>query len=72
MTKPTTYLLKRGYKRDFVTKQIQRAEDIPPICTLQPKQINKPERIPFINDLQSVTFFHLQHNKKTLQSTSFL
>ena len=47
-TELTTYLLKRGYKRDFVTKQIQRAADIPRIHTLQPKQINKPERIPFI------------------------
>ena len=40
--------MKRGYKRDFVTKQIQRSADIPRIHTLQPKQINKPERIPFI------------------------
>ena len=47
-TELTTYLLKRGYKPDFVTKQIQRAADIPRIHTLQPKQINKPERIPFI------------------------
>ena len=41
-TELTTYLLKRGYKRDFVTKQIQRAADVPRIHTLQPKQINKP------------------------------
>ena len=47
-TELTTYLLKRGYKRDFVTEQIQCAADIPRIHTLQPKQINKPERIPFI------------------------
>ena len=44
----TTYLLKRGYKRNIVAKQIQRAADIPRIHTLQPKQTNKPERIPFI------------------------
>ena len=44
----TTYLLKRGYKRNFVTKQIQRAADIPRTHTLQPKQIDKPKRIPFI------------------------
>ena len=30
----TTYLLKRGYKRKFVTKQIQRAPDIPPWRTI--------------------------------------
>ena len=47
-TELTPYLLKRGYKRDFVTKQIQRAADIPRIHTLQPKQINKPERIPLL------------------------
>ena len=47
-TELTTYLLKRGYKRDFVSKQIQRAANIPHIHTLQPKQINKPERIPFL------------------------
>ena len=47
-TELTTYLLKRGYKRNFVTKQIQRAADIPRTHTLQPKQIDKPKRIPFI------------------------
>ena len=33
--------------RPFVSKQIQRTADIPRIHTLQPKQINKPERTPF-------------------------
>ena len=47
-TELTTYLLKRGYKRNFVTKQIQRAADIPCTHTLQPKQTDKPKRIPFI------------------------
>ena len=40
--------MKGGYKCDLVTKQIQRAAEIPRIHALQPKQINKPERIPFI------------------------
>ena len=44
----TTYLLKRGYKRNFITKQIQRAADIPRSVALQTKDINKPTRIPFI------------------------
>ena len=44
----TTYLLKRGYNRNFVTKQIQRAADIPRRLTLQTKDANKPTRIPFI------------------------
>ena len=47
-TELTTYLLKRGYKRNFVTKQIQRAADILRTHTLQPKQTDKPKRIPFI------------------------
>ena len=42
-TELTTYLLKRGYKRDFITKQIQRTTHIPAYS-----QINKPKRIPFI------------------------
>ena len=46
-TELTTYLLKRGYKRNFVTKQIQRAADIPRTHTLQPKKTDKPKRIPF-------------------------
>ena len=44
----TTYLLKRGYSRNFVTKQIRRAADIPRRLTLQTKDVNKPKRIPFI------------------------
>ena len=44
----TTYLLKRGYNRNFVTKQIRRAFDIPRRLTLQAKDVNKPKRIPFI------------------------
>ena len=52
-TELTTYLLKRGYKRNFVTKQIQRAADIPRTHTLQPKQIDKPKRIPFITTYNS-------------------
>ena len=44
----TTYLLKRGYNRNFVTKQIRRAADIPRRITLQTKDVNKPKRVPFI------------------------
>ena len=44
----TTYLLKRGYKRNFVTKQIQRAANIPRRLALQTKDVNKPTRVPFI------------------------
>ena len=44
----TSYLLKRGYNRNFVTKQIRRASDIPRRLTLQTKDVNKPKRIPFI------------------------
>ena len=44
----TTYLLKRGYNRNFVNKQIRRAADMPRQLTLQTKDINKPKRIPFI------------------------
>ena len=47
----TTYLLKRGYNRNFVTKQIRRASDIPRRLTLQTKDVNKPKRIPFITTL---------------------
>ena len=43
-----TYLLKRGYKRNFVTKQIQRAANIPRRLALQTKDINKSTRVPFI------------------------
>ena len=41
------YLLKRGYNRNFVNKQIRRAADITRQFTLQTKDINKPKRIPF-------------------------
>lgn len=41
----TTYLLKRGYTHNFVTKQIQRAANIPRRLTLQTKYTNKPKRI---------------------------
>ena len=44
----TTYLLKRGCNRNLVTKQIQRAADIPRRLALQTKDGNKPKRIPFI------------------------
>ena len=40
----TTYLL----KRNFVTKQIQRAANIPRRLALQTKDVNKPTLIPFI------------------------
>ena len=39
----TTYLLKRGYNGNFVTKQIRRASDIPRRLTLQTKDVNKPK-----------------------------
>ena len=41
----TTYLLKRGYNRNFVTKQIRRVSDIPRRLTLQTKDVNKPKHI---------------------------
>ena len=45
----TTYLLKRGYNRNFVTKQIRRAADNPPHTHFtNAKDVNKPKRIPFI------------------------
>ena len=44
----TTYLLKRGYNRNLVTKQIQRAADTPRRLALQTKDGNKLTRIPFI------------------------
>ena len=43
----TTYLLKRGYNRNFVTEQIRRAADIFRNLTLQTKDVNKPKRVPF-------------------------
>ena len=46
----TTYLLKRGYKRNFVTKQIQRAANNPRTIALQTKDVNKPTRVPFITN----------------------
>ena len=45
----TNYLVKRGYKRDFIRKQIKRAVDIPRITTLRPSiKSNKCNRVPFI------------------------
>ena len=45
------YLLKRGYKRNFVTKQMQRAANIPRTIALETKDVlNKPTRIPFITN----------------------
>ena len=63
----TRNLLKRGYKRNFVTKQIQRAADI----TLQRKQTDKPKRIPFITTYNPSLPSIFNIIKKTLQSTSF-
>ena len=42
----TTYLFERGYNRNFVTKQIRRAADIPCRVTLETKDIN--------NDMQLI------------------
>ena len=56
----TTYLLKRGYNRNFVNKQIRRAADIPRQLTLQTKDINKPKRIPFITTLNP-SLPHISH-----------
>ena len=63
----TTYLLKRGYNRNFVTKQIRRASDIPRRLTLQTKDVNKPKRIPFITTFNP-SLPHISNIiKKTLQ-----
>ena len=56
----TTYLLKRGYNRNFVTKQIRRAADIPRTLTLQTKDVNKPKRIPFISTFNP-SLPHISH-----------
>ena len=76
----TTYLLKRGYKRNFVTKQIQRAANIPRRLALQTKDVNKPTRVPFIttfypslphisNIIKNITIycFHLTSAKRFFQ-----
>ena len=55
-----TYLLKRGYNRNFVNKQIRRAADIPRQLTLQTKDINKPKRIPFITTFNP-SLSHISH-----------
>ena len=55
-----TYLLKRGYNRNFVNKQIRRAADIPRQLTLQTKDINKPKRIPFITTFNP-SLPHISH-----------
>ena len=44
----TTYLLKRGDKRNFVTKQIQRAANIPRRLAWKTKDMSKPTRVLFI------------------------
>ena len=56
----TTYLLKRGYNRNFVNKQIRRAADMPRQLTLQTKDINKPKRIPFITTFNP-SLPHISH-----------
>ena len=56
----TTYLLKRGYNRNFVNKQIRRAADIPRQLTLQTKDVNKPKRIPFIT-IFNPSLPHISH-----------
>ena len=56
----TTYLLKRGYNRNFVNKQIRRAADMPCQLTLQTKDINKPKRIPFITTFNP-SLPHISH-----------
>ena len=56
----TTYLLKQGYNRNFVNKQIRRAADIPRQLTLQTKDINKPKRIPFITTFNP-SLPHISH-----------
>ena len=55
-----TYLLKRGYNRNFVNKQIRRAADISRQLTLQTKDINKPKRIPFITTFNP-SLPHISH-----------
>ena len=55
-----TYLLKRGYNRNFVNKQIRRAADIPRQLTLQTKDINKPKRTPFITTFNP-SLPHISH-----------
>ena len=44
----TSYLLKRGYNRNFLSRQIKRAANIPRNVALQPKQKNTSKRIPLI------------------------
>ena len=55
-----TYLLKRGYNRNVVNKQIRRAADIPRELTLQTKDINKAKRIPFITTFNP-SLPHISH-----------
>jgi hypothetical protein len=43
-----TYLIKRGYKRNFVNKQIERAANIPRNIALQTKGKAPNDRIPFV------------------------
>ena len=55
-----TNLLKRGYNRNFVKKQIRRALDIPRQLTLQTKGINKAKRVPFITTFNP-SLPHISH-----------
>ena len=45
----TNYLVKCGYKRDFICKQIKHAADIPGITALRPSiKCNKCNHVPFV------------------------
>jgi hypothetical protein len=44
----TSYLLKRGYNRYFLSRQIERASNIPRNLAIQPKEKRTSNRIPFI------------------------
>ena len=45
----TEYLVKRGYKHDFIRRQIKRATDIPRITALRPsKKRSNCDRVPFV------------------------
>ena len=63
----TTYLLKRGYNRNFVNKQIRRTADIPRQLTLKTKDVNKPKRIPFITTFNP-SLPHISHINLLLSS----
>ena len=59
-TAQLTTLLKPGYNRKFVTKQIRRATDIPRRLTLRTKEVNKTKRIPFITTFNP-SLSHISH-----------